>query len=162
MRRRTVDLRIFLATVIVLGVALTFVSLAFAGVYNTPVQHVVEFRGVATARVVNYSKVVSQQNLTETGIPAGALLGFTWDYSGPGGEVAILASSGGGPSGGWAVVCESGLDTLGSCAWTATGQPFTVSISGSMSAPPVTGPNYTAYVGIQGWYTYSTSPPSWP
>ena len=155
MRRILVDLRVFLAAVVVLGVSLTFVSLAYAGVYNDPVEHVVYFQGGAIARVVNYSTIISQQNFTVSGFPSGALLGFNWSWGGVGAGVTILAYSGSSPNGVGAVVCtESGWS--GTCSWMADGPTYTVSISQSTSFPSVSSANYTVTAVIQGWYVYST------
>jgi hypothetical protein len=156
-KRILVDLRVYLATVVVLGVALALVGLAFAGVYNAPIEHRVYFQGDVTARVVNYSTIVTQQNFTELGIPSGAILGFGW-YYGDIGAVAILAYAGPSPAGTNAVVCAEGPTTFGLCAWTANGQSYTVSISQAISAPalPLSSANYTSEVSVQGWYAYST------
>jgi hypothetical protein len=154
-RRVWVDFRVFLAAVVILGVALALVGLAFAGIYNDPVEHVVDFQGLVTAKVTNYTTIVTQSNFTESGIPNGALLGFDWN-DGSGQAVAILAYAGMSPSGNNAIVCSEGPMWFGSCAWTANGQSYTVSISQSDSAPPLSSANYTTYVGVQGWYAYST------
>jgi len=156
MRRILVDLRVFLATVIVLGAALGWVSFSFWEVHSAPVQHVVEFHGVASAKVVNYTTVVAQQNLTESGVPVGALLGFNWTSIGPYGVDGVLAYSGTSPTGNYAVVCASGITMLGSCAWTANGQSFTISILQSSSGPGASPANYTTEVNVLGWYEYST------
>jgi hypothetical protein len=153
-RRILVDLRVFLATVVVLGVALGLVGLAYASVYNDPVEHVVDFQGLVTAKVINYSTIVAQHNFTESGIPNGALLGFNWN-DGSGQAVAILAYTGASPFGNNAVVCTEGPAWFGSCAWTADGQSYTFSISQSLS-PSGLPANYTTDVGVQGWYTFST------
>jgi hypothetical protein len=156
-KRILVDLRVYLATVAVLGVALALVGLAFAGVYNAPIEHMVSFQGGAIARVVNYSTIVTQQNLTELGIPSGATFGFDW-YYGNAGAVTIFAYTGPNPAATNAVVCTEGPATSGSCAWTANGQSYTVSIAQAISIPalPFSSANYTAEVNIQGWYAYST------
>lgn len=155
MRRILVDLRVFLATVVVLGVVLGLVGLALANVYNDPVEHVVDFQGLATAKVINYTTIVAQHNFTESGIPAGALLGINWN-DGSGQAVAILAYTGASPSENNAVVCTEGPMWFGTCAWTADGQSYTVSITQSLTAPPLSSANYTTDVGVQGWYAFST------
>ena len=108
MLRRTVDLRVFLVTVAVMAAALILVTLAFAGVYDAPIEHRVNFQGGATASVVNYSTIVSQQNFTVSGIPAGALLGFTWETGQDAVVGTITAYPGPIPSGSSPLLCTSG------------------------------------------------------
>ncbi len=160
MKRILIDLRIFLAVVAALGVALAVVSAAFLGIYNAPIDHVVEFQHLITAKVVNWSTIVSWQNFTESGVPIGALLEFGWWLTtGPGVAVSILAANGTSATWGTLVGCGEGPATFGTCGWTTDNHSFTISISQSISAPgfPM-GPsaNYTASVGFQGWYSYST------
>lgn len=159
MRRILVDLRIFLATVAVLGVALALVSLAFLGIYNAPIEHIVTFYGAAYAKVENYSTIVRLQNFTESGIPRGALLGFRWVNS-FGGSVAILALAGNNTSISTVAGCQEnpGYEpSWGGCAWTAESPSFTVSIWYAYCPPsPSCSGNFTAVVGVQGWYSYST------
>lgn len=156
MKRILVDLRIFLAVMVVLGLALAIIALALASVYNAPVQHEVDFRGTASAKVTNYSTVLISQNFTESGIPAGALLGIEWDFSGPGGEVAILAYAGPTVSAPGAEVCDEGPTLGGSCAWMANGQSYTVSIWEVISYPGESSANFTTSVSVWGWFTYSS------
>ena len=155
MQRALVDLRIFLATVVALGVALALVSLAFVGVYNAPIEHIITFQGGSSARVVNHSTIVGLQNFTESGVPVGALIGFSWS-TGFGGGVTILAYAGHSTSISTLVGCEEGPAYFGSCAWTADNQSFTVSITYADCPAPICSANFTAIVGLQGWYVYST------
>ena len=158
MERVLVDLRVLIVVVVILGAALAVVGVGLVGVYNAPVQHLIYFQGNISAKVINNSTIVSRENLTVTGVPAGALLGFNWVLSGPGGAVGILAYTGDSPSGNNAQVCDEAPQfySQGSCAWAANGQTLTVEISAMISDPPITPANYTGYVFVQGWYLYST------
>lgn len=161
MRRVLVDLRVFLAKAVVLGASLMSVGLAFAGVYNAPVEHVVGFQGLVTARIVNYSRIVHQQNFTESGFPYGALVGLEWTQSNSG-EVAVYIVGrmlvGPGNNGYNGSVCWTTLAQAlsGWCAWTANGSSHTVFISQAQGFSGITGANYTTGLNLQGWYTYST------
>lgn len=155
MRRILVDLRVFLATVTVLGVALAILGLAFLGIYNAPIEHVVNFQGEVSVRVANHSTIVGLQNYTETGVPLGALLGFSWN-TGFGGVVSIFAYNGTDMSVSTAAGCAEGPAWFGSCAWTAAGPSFTVSVTYVNCPSPICSANFTAAVGVQGWYSYST------
>jgi hypothetical protein len=158
-KRILVDLRVLIAVLVALGATIAFLGLEVAAVYNAPVQHVTDFEGTISAKVVNYSTIVSRQNLTVNGVPAGALLGFNWTLSGPGGAAGIMAYAGPNPdlSGAGACIEAPQFYTEGSCSWVADGRSLTVTISEMTSAPPVTGANYTGYVFVQGWYAYTTA-----
>lgn len=160
MRQILIDLRIVLAAVAALGVALAVVTVAFLGIYNAPIDHVVEFQHTITAKVENWSTIVSWQNFTESGVPIGAILEFRWWLgSGPGEAVTILAANGTSTTWGTWVGCGEGPATFGSCGWAANNHSFTISISQSISAPGIPGgpsANYTAVVGVQVSYSYST------
>lgn len=160
MKRTSVDLRVFIATVVLLVAALALLGTAFVTVYNAPEQHLVSFQGDITATVVNYSTIVHRQNLTESGIPNGARLALNWVFAGPGGQIALLAYVGSSPDGRNAVVCETGPTTIysGACAWMAVDGTFTILISASVGEAPLTGANFTAEVSVQGYYTYTTTP----
>ncbi len=148
-------MRIFLTTVVVLGVALAFVSLAFVGVYGAPIEHIVTFQGGSYAKVVNHSTIISLRNFTESGVPVGALIGFSW-ATGFGGGITILAYAGHNTSISSLVGCEEGPAYFGSCAWTADNSSFTVSITYANCPAPICSANFTAIAGVQGWYVYST------
>lgn len=156
MRRILIDLRIFLAAAIVLGLALAGVSIAFLGVYNEPIDHVVQFQHDVTATVVNYSTIVGEQNFTEIGVPVGALLEFGWQVTS--GPIAVTILVVNGTTSG-VNRCLDGPASMGSCGWTTDNRSFTVSIFQSMMTrglPGLSSANYTATVSLQGWYSYST------
>lgn len=151
MKRVLVDLRILIVVVVILGAALAIVGVELAGVYNAPVQHVTDFSGQISAKMINYSTVVSLQNFTVTGVPAGALLGFNWVTTSPG-EAGVVASARGAGD-----VCNELPSISGGCSWTANGQTLTVMIWDLTPVlPGYGGGNWTEYVTVQGWYVYTT------
>jgi hypothetical protein len=149
-KRILVELRL-IVVVVVLAALVTLAVLA-----TVPTQHFGTFSGSISAQVNEDYSSASATGMSVGGIPAGAQVAFNWTSETPSANASVEAFSGSNPGGFNAVACYVSFSTIGSCAWTANGDSYTIAIEGGGGCPACS--NSTTYevsVLVTGWFVYS-------